>query len=74
MGFVLVGCAVSARQTQKAAILKFLQAGGVLTHYKAEQLCGCTRAAARIYDLRQEGYAINGEKRPYARYWMPGQK
>lgn len=65
--------AVSERQTQKQVILRELKAGRTLTHLRAFGLCGCCRLAARIHDLRQEGYAINSRKpegESHAEYWM----
>lgn len=64
---------MSERHTHKAAILKHLQSGGVLTHCAALSLFGCARLAARVCELREEGYAIQSapvQGEPYWRYWM----
>jgi len=44
--------------TQPDAILQALQAGVKLTPADALRDYGCMRLAARIYDLRQDGYTI----------------
>ena len=49
------------KQTQKEKILEWLQKGGKLTALDALDLFGCNRLAARINELRQEGYNIKVE-------------
>ena len=39
---------------QKAAILRWLQDGGTLTHLEAERMFGCARLAARVGEIRAE--------------------
>lgn len=46
------------RQTQIAMILKWLKRGWRITHKQAEQLCDCTRLAARIYDIKKLGFTV----------------
>lgn len=68
--------------TQKAEILSYLKAGGSLTPQDAWSLFGCTRLAARIYELRGDGYLFASHKvrvptaagRPayVSRYWLSG--
>jgi len=48
--------------TQQKQILHFLKAGHKLTPLSALKLFGCLRLGARIYDLRQLGHRIVGEK------------
>jgi hypothetical protein len=47
--------------TQTDQILKHLQAGGALTPLDALNKFGCFRLGARIWDLKQEGHAIQSE-------------
>jgi len=58
--------------TQTTAILRILNLRGSITPLEALQEVGCFRLAARISDLRADGYPIvtewvEGDKR-YARY------
>ena len=59
--------------TQTTAILRILRLRGTITPLEALQEVGCFRLAARISDLRAEGYPIvtewveTADKR-YARY------
>jgi Helix-turn-helix domain len=48
-------------QTQAEAILEHLRAGGSITPLDALTEFGCFRLAARIYDLRRAGVAIEEE-------------
>lgn len=48
--------------TQTDHILAHLRAGYSLTPLEAMDLFGCIRLAARIYDLRQDGWPIEDEK------------
>jgi hypothetical protein len=59
--------------SQNACILKLLKAGCSITPGKAWEMLGCTRLAARIHDIRNQGHMIaqtmveSGGKR-FARY------
>jgi hypothetical protein len=45
--------------SQNADILRYLDMfRKPITAAKALQLCGCFRLAARVYELRNQGYAI----------------
>jgi hypothetical protein len=46
------------RPTQAGRILRFLQDGHRLTPLDALELFGCFRLAARVYELRREGWVI----------------
>lgn len=46
-------------ETQCGKILAFLQAGNSLTAIDALNKFSCNRLAARINDLRKQGYSIN---------------
>jgi hypothetical protein len=46
------------RPTQAGRILRFLQEGHRLTPLDALELFGCFRLAARVHELRREGWAI----------------
>ena len=48
--------------SQGRKILEYLQAGGMLTPLDALNLFGCLRLGARIWDLRQAGHPITGER------------
>jgi hypothetical protein len=48
----------NARPTQAGRILRFLQEGHRLTPLDALELFGCFRLAARVHELRREGWAI----------------
>ena len=63
--------------SQKKDILKYLQSGEELTPIKALNLFNCFRLAARIEELRKEGYPIESQlswnytnKKVFANYWM----
>lgn len=62
--------------SQKTTVLKHLKRGEHLTPLEAIGLYGIYRLAARIYDLRGEGYNINTDVRtdargrPYSRYTL----
>lgn len=47
--------------TQNTKILSFLQRGKNLTSLQALKLFGCLRLSGRIFELRDQGYAIKGE-------------
>ena len=63
------------KQTQKERILADLKMGDRLSHLDALDRYGCARLAARISDLKKEGWRIesemvqSGDKR-YARYHL----
>lgn len=69
--------------TQQDLILGFLMTGERLTPATALRSFGCMRLAARIYDLRRQGYAIEeriievptrtGTAR-VSEYWIPGRQ
>ena len=46
------------RPTQAGRILAYLRAGHRITALDALELFGCFRLAARIHELRREGWAI----------------
>ena len=62
--------------SQKKAILNYLQRGRTIDPQVALRLFGSFRLAARIQNLKEEGYRIskkmvksrNGNR--YARYWL----
>jgi len=57
--------------TQKAHILKRLQRGRTVSPLQALNEYGCFRLAARIHELRSEGYKIDVDtKLGYAIYKM----
>lgn len=66
--------------TQINAILEHLKEKGEITSMEAFKNYGCTRLAARIYELRQRGYDIDtfeevgktryGTTCKYARYYL----
>lgn len=68
-------------KTQNRVILSYLKAGGRLSSLKALDLCGTTRLAARIMDLRNAGHDIvttrknmkveSGAACSYAEYFIP---
>lgn len=49
------------KYSQRQAILKHLENGGVLTALDALRLFACNRLAARIGELRQQGHAIRSD-------------
>jgi hypothetical protein len=67
-----------AHVSQRKQILNHLLAGNSITPLEALGVFGCFRLAARIEELRDDGYAIDTELREdpkgkkYARYTMPG--
>ena len=61
--------------SQNDRILDWLQKGKTLTPLEALNRFDCFRLAARINDLRAEGYPIHSEivrykDSRYARYWL----
>jgi len=46
------------RPTQAGKILAYLQSGNAITALDALQRFGCFRLAARIFELRREGWQI----------------
>ena len=62
----------SERKTQTEMILEYLQKFGEITQLEAFAAIGCFRLAARIADLREDGYRIITEmtkgKKSYAIY------
>ena len=65
-------------QSQSKRILEYLKGGGSLSSLEALRMFGCGRLAARISDLKKQGYNFNttaevqrgedGEYKCYARY------
>ena len=45
--------------SQNQQIKAHLETGQSITGYEALELYGCIRLAARIYDIKSSGYAIN---------------
>lgn len=66
------------RPTQAGKILAYLQAGNRLTALEALQQFGCFRLAARIHELRNQGWQIaermveTGSGKRVAEYSMGG--
>jgi hypothetical protein len=66
------------RASQSKRILEYLKGGGSLSANEALRMFGCGRLAARISDLKKQGYNFNttaevqrgadGEYKCYARY------
>ena len=66
--------------THSELILQHLQTCGSITPREADELFGCMRLGARIYDLKRQGYPIiservegvnrRGDKCHWARYRM----
>lgn len=66
--------------TQNERLLKWLESGRTITPREADDMWGCTRLGARVYDLKQMGHHIIseredgvnklGEKCHWARYRM----
>ena len=68
--------AVIDGKTQNARILHYLKFGRRLTPIAALRLFGTFRLAARIWELRQEGYRIGRGTRTvngktFAEYYLP---
>ena len=71
-------------ETQNQIILDHLKNKGSLTPLQALSEYGCMRLGARVFDLRARGVDIrrtiecsvnkNGQKKRYARYWIPKEK
>ncbi len=62
--------------TQRARILEFLKRGKTLTALSALHLFGCNRLAARIHELREQGFQVRGDMvrtstgKRIGRYWL----
>ena len=66
--------------TQNERLLAYLQDGHTITPREADEMWGCTRLGARVYDLKRMGHNIIseredgvnrlGEKCHWARYRM----
>lgn len=50
-----------AKKSQREMILDYLENGYSITQMEAIELFGCTRLAARINELRDEGYPIKSK-------------
>ena len=64
-------------ESQSKQILNHLQSGKVITPLEALRLYGCFRLGARIFDLKNKGYAISTEMvsengKRFARYSLIG--
>lgn len=46
------------RQSQTDGLLAWFRSGQAVTQEEARRAFGCTRLAARVWDLREAGYAI----------------
>jgi hypothetical protein len=63
--------------SQAQRILRHLQAGHSLTPLEALERFGCFRLAARVHELRREGYAVleetvtTAQGKRVARYFLP---
>lgn len=55
--------ATSGNRSQLDSILSFLEKGGRLTATEARKRFGVRRLAARIFDLRNEGFVIYTNRR-----------
>jgi hypothetical protein len=67
------------RATQADAILTHMRRKGSITPIRALKLYGCFRLAARILDLKREGFLINSTMcnrngRRYAAYSLVGKR
>jgi len=63
------------KPTQTQRILRHLETGRKITPIQAMNKYGCMRLAARISDLRNEGWdirtkLIEKEGKQYAQYWL----
>lgn len=47
-----------SEKSQTTSILNYMQHGHSLTQLDALKMFGCMRLGARIYDLKQSGYAV----------------
>ena len=68
----------SEKKTQTEMILEYLQKYGEITAIEALSAIGCFRLAARIADLRSDGYRITttmseGGQKSYAIYKLEGE-
>ena len=67
-----------SKPSQRDSILIYLQAGNEITDIEALRLFQCRRLAARILELRKQGYDIKSRMRPLmsgkrvAEYYMEG--
>ena len=55
--------AKNAIETQKEAVLAYMQEHGAITSWTAIELFGATRLSAIIYKLRREGHEITTQMR-----------
>lgn len=49
------------KENQCSMVLQHLKKYGSITHKEADDLYGCSRLAARISDLRKQGFKITSE-------------
>ena len=48
--------------SQNERLLKWLESGRTITPKQADEMWGCTRLGARIFDLKQMGHNIISER------------
>ena len=48
-------------KSQNDLILEWMLAGNTITQLEALSMCGCSRLAARIADIRAKGYLVYSE-------------
>lgn len=51
-------------ETQNLQVLNYLKTGKILTPIEALDMFGCFRLAARIYELKDNGWPIHCERKP----------
>ena len=60
------------KTTQTQRVLDYLRKHGSITQQDAINAFSCYRLAAKIFDLRQDGYVIKTEKVPFANDYTNG--
>ena len=69
---------MATSKTQSEAILDHLRRGGRLTPLEALERFGCSRLAARVWELKERGWAIGsrvvvvGSGKRVKEYFLPG--
>ncbi len=51
--------------TQNEAVLEYMREHGSITPQEALNVLGCFRLSARIFELREQGYLIRAEYKPF---------
>lgn len=65
-------------RSQKIKILEYMRRGKNISPKDAERICGSMRLAARIADLRADGYTIGSawkqteDGKRFKEYWLVG--